>query len=151
MTWGTNGEPDTDHPSSEELLVAAREFQAAHLAWELAATEEERAHRRTLLLLAYERLWPMLLSIVQPMARKWVRGHRIAHQLAGDWEQSLLSLATSYCLDIIEELPRLELKAGENIIGLFRMIAYRRMIDAERKRRRQEGGAATPHPHPVNC
>jgi hypothetical protein len=148
MSWDMQQEPRDSPSFAVQLLEVVREFQEAYKAWELAIEEEERKRRRATLTDVYARLWPMLMHIVEPLARKWALGHRIEQQLSSDWEQTVLSLCTNYCLSIIDELPRKEVNPEKNIVALFRAIAFNQMVDEHRRYKRHEGAAAADSPEP---
>ena len=139
MNQATEDEPGGSPSFRAQLFAVIKAFQAAYREWEQAPTEDEKSRRREVLTEAYALLWPMLMEIVEPMARKWVRGHRIDQQLTDTWEQSVLSLSANFCLSIIDGLPGKEVNADGNIVAFFRKIAYNKMVDEHRRDQRRKG------------
>lgn len=144
MSAHTLDEPDGHEPDPEALAGAARAYQQAYRLWQSApAGPQQEALREHVRQAVYD-LWPLLGAVLLPVAHRWARSHQLALPSADSWRAAVDETLTSLCLEILDVLPRLELRPGESPAGLLRTIARRREIDSYRRLTRDERPPAQP-------
>ncbi|HNP88372.1 MAG TPA: hypothetical protein PKK78_19705 [Kouleothrix sp.] len=134
-----------EYPVTEETLRASVEaYQDAYKQWRSGTNQLTQAQARLQLQQAQEQLWPQIVSAMIEVARGWVSSNvgrdlspASSHGSAAYRNDIAESFAMSLYLYIIEALPRLRIDPEQNLRACLKQIAQRRLIDDERRQKRQ--------------
>ena len=138
-----------------DLQASVYEYQQAYHLWRDAPNQILRAQARLRLQQAQEHFWGQIADALFDVAKGWCVS-AIGQELAPAGTASsrstdtLESLAMSMYLYVIEALPKLEVDPKQNLRACLMQIARRRLIDEDRRRKRNSFGHSKPAPEPTS-
>lgn len=127
--------------SPDPVVEVVQKYQRLYACWGAAHDPLERDQLRLQLRNVQEILWTLIADALMQIARGWAGSVVGKEHMSVAPDDALTSLALSLYIYVAEELPRLTIDPSKNVLGLLMTIVRRRLIDEQRKLRREIGSA----------